>query len=103
MRIKKLVKYPVFWSILIFLVAQVLTFVVVTRENVFLDNNQIYVPSQPSQALSFWPEITTAPSGEVTEIPAYSSLGPILIYLLVVIAILGIVLFVIPVFALKRV
>ncbi len=101
MRIKNLLKHPVFWSILIFLAAQLLTFVVITRENAFLDNNQIYVPSQPPQVVSLWPETITSSSGEVTQTPAYSSLGPILIYFLVVIVILGIVLFVIPVFALK--
>ena len=93
MRIKNLLKHPVFWSILIFLVSQLLTFVVITRENAFLDNNQIYVPSQPPQVVSLWPETITSSSGEVTQTPAYSSLGPILIYFLVVIVILGIVLF----------
>ncbi len=92
-----------YWSILIFIVAQVLTFCVISRENVFLDNNQIHVPSQPSQAVSLWPEPTTSASGVETQTPAYSSLGPILIYFFAVVVVLGIVLFIIPISALKLV
>jgi presenilin-like A22 family membrane protease len=92
---------PVYYSILIFIVSQILTFLVISHVNVFLDQNQIYLPSQPSQALTFWPEPTVSPSGEVTETPLYSSLGPILIYFFSVVVILGIVLFLIPVSALK--
>lgn len=90
-------------GILIFIVAQILTFCVVSRENMFLDAHQIYVPSQPSQAVSLWPGPVTSPSGVVTETPAYSSLGPILIYFFAVVIALGIVLFLIPVSALRPV
>jgi presenilin-like A22 family membrane protease len=101
MRIKDLFKNPVYWSILIFIAAQVLTFVVLVREDVFLEQNQIYFPSQPPQTVSIWPENVTTPSGEVVQTPAYSSLGPILIYFFGVVIVLGVVLFLIPVKALK--
>jgi presenilin-like A22 family membrane protease len=91
---------PVYWSILIFIAAQVLTFGVIIRENVFLEANQIYVPPQP-EALSLWPQPTVGPSGEVTQTPAYESLGPILIYFFSVVIILGIVLFFVPMKALR--
>lgn len=68
----------------------------IARENSFLEANQIYIPPQP-QALSLWPQPTVGPTGEVTQTPVYSSLGPILIYFFVVVIILGIVLFLIPV------
>jgi presenilin-like A22 family membrane protease len=94
---------PVYWSIILFIIAQVITFSVITRENVFLEKNQIYLPPQPSEVVSFWPETTTTPSGTETQTPAYSSLGPILIYFLVVVAALGITLFFIPLSALRLV
>jgi presenilin-like A22 family membrane protease len=87
---------PVYWSILIFIAAQALTFGVIAREDSFLEANEIYVPPQP-QAVSIWPQPTVGPSGEVTQTPAYSSLGPILIYFFAVVIILGVVLFLIPV------
>jgi presenilin-like A22 family membrane protease len=103
MHVKKLAQNPIYWSIIIFIAAQILTFAVIMRENIFLDNNQIYVPSQPSQTVTLWPENTTSPSGQVIQIPAYSSLGPILIYFFAEVIILGIVLFLIPISALKLV
>jgi presenilin-like A22 family membrane protease len=102
MLMKKLAKLsPVYWSIFIFILAQILTFSVISREDVFLDKNQIYLPPQPSQAVSLWPQPTTSASGAVTQTPVYSSLGPILIYFFAVVIILGIVLFMIPISALK--
>ena len=92
---------PVFWSILIFVIAQALTFGVISRENSFLETNQIYLPPPPPDIVSVWPETTTSPSGETTQTPLYSSLGPVLIYFFAVIVILGVVLFVIPLSALK--
>lgn len=101
---KKLMRLsPVWWSIFIFIVAQVLTFSVISHENVFLANNQIYVPTQPSQAVSLWPHPTVSASGAKTQSPVYSSLGPILIYFFSVVIILGIVLLLIPISALKLV
>src|SRR5512136_705649 len=101
MKFKKWIRSsPVFWSILIFIAAQILTFGVISRENDFLEANQIYVPPQP-EALSLWPQPTVGPSGEVTQTPAYESLGPILIYFFSVVIILGLVLFFIPMKALR--
>ncbi len=95
---------PVYWSIFIFIVAQIITFTVIARENVFLDNNQIYIPPQPSEAVTLWPQPTTdATTGEVTQPPAYSSLGPLLIYFLGAAAVMGITLYLIPLFLLRKV
>ena len=99
---KKFVRLnPVSWSILIFIVAQALTFGVIARENSFLETNQIYLPPPPPDVVSVWPETTTSPSGETTQTPLYSSLGPVLIYFFAVVVALGVVLFVIPLSALK--
>ncbi len=45
----------------------------------------------------------TLPSGEVTKVPAHSSLGPVLIYILATVAVLGLTLSLIPLTALKLV
>jgi len=94
---------PVYWSILIFIIAEMLTLGVVAREDVFLEANNIYVPSQPSQAVSLWPETVVSETGEVVQTSAYSSLGPILIYFFAMIIVVGIILYLIPVSALKMV
>ncbi len=95
---------PVHWSIIIFVVAQVMTFLVISRENAFLDKNQIYIPPQPTQAVTLWPQPTTdAGTGTVTQSPAYSSLGPLLIYFLSAAAIMGLTLYLIPMAALRKV
>jgi presenilin-like A22 family membrane protease len=99
--IKSLRLTPVFWSIFIFVIAQVLTFTVIVRENSFLETNQIYLPPPPSDVVSVWPETTISSSGEVTQTPLYSSFGPVLIYFFAVVIILGLVLFLIPLPALK--
>jgi presenilin-like A22 family membrane protease len=93
--------YPVYWGILLFVIAQILTLLVVSRIDPFLTDNNIYVPNQPPQAVSWWPGQVTLPSGEITETPAYSSLGPILIYIFAVVAVLGLVLSLIPLSALR--
>jgi len=101
MKINRLARLsPVYWSILIFIAAQALTFGVIARENDFLEANQIYVPTQP-EAFSLWPQPTVGPSGEITQTPAYESLGPILIYFFSVVVVLGLVLFFIPLKALR--
>ena len=92
---------PVYWGILLFVIAQILTLLVVSRIDPFLNDNNIYVPSQPPQAVTWWPGQTTLPSGEITETPAYSSLGPILIYIFAVVAVLGLALSLIPLSALR--
>lgn len=104
MAMKKRVRLSaVHWSILIFIVAQIITFGVISQENAFLENNHIYIPPQSPDAVSIWPSpVTPAPPGEVT-VPAVGSLGPILIYFSAVIVVLGIVLFLVPVSALRLV
>jgi presenilin-like A22 family membrane protease len=94
---------PVLWGLLLFVIAQVLTLLLVQRIDPFLAQNNIYVPSQPSQEVTVWPGETTLPSGEVVQTPVYSSLGPILIYFAVVVAILGVIFALIPVRMLKTV
>ena len=92
-----------YWSILIFIVAQMLTFLVITRENEFLQANRIYIPPVSPGAVSIWPQpVPPAPPGE-TQAPAVGSLGPILIYFAAVVIVLGIVLFFVPVSALRLV
>jgi len=94
---------PVYWSILIFIVAQMLTFLVITRENEFLQANHIYIPPVSPGVVSIWPQpVPPAPPGE-TQVPAVGSLGPILIYFAAVVIVLGIVLFFVPVATLRLV
>jgi presenilin-like A22 family membrane protease len=94
---------PVFWSVIIFILAQGLTLLVASRENAFLTKHNLSLPTQPAESVSVWPTQTISPSGQVTQTPAVSSLGPILIYFFAVVVILGIVLFAIPLSALKTV
>ena len=118
-------KFPklnaVYWSLLIFIVAQVLVFVTIAHENAFLDSHDIYVPTQPSGGVTVWPgtvttttaviSTTTLPSGQTTEtttivtttneVTGYSSLGPILIYFFSVVVILGVILFLVPLSVLR--
>lgn len=93
---KILVLKPVYWSSLIFLMTQALTLLIAWRENPFLQQNNIYVPSQPTEPITFWPGPATNPSGGVVQTPVVSSLGPILIYFFTAIIVLGIILFIIP-------
>ena len=92
---------PVYWSIIIFIIAQMLTFLVVIRESEFLEVKHIYVPPVPPEAVVIWPQpVQPAPPGE-TQAPDVGSLGPIVIYFAAVVIVLGIVLFIVPVSALK--
>jgi len=103
-KINTLIRFrPIYWSIIIFILSQGFTFLVISHENAFLKKDNLYVPTQPAQAITIWPGQVTSPSGQVTQAPAVSSLGPILIYFFVVVAILGIILFTIPLSALKTV
>jgi presenilin-like A22 family membrane protease len=88
---------PVFWSLLILVLAQVLALIVVSREDPFLESKNLELPTQPPDVVILWPQPVTAPSGEVTQVPAYSSFGPILVYFLAAVIIVGGVLFLIPV------
>ena len=102
MSIKKSVKFnTVYWGLLLFVVAHILVLLITYRIDPFLDEKNIYVPSQPSETISWWPGEVTLPDGEVTEVPAHSSLGPILIYILAAVAVLGITLALIPLTVLK--
>jgi len=93
----------VYWSILIFIVAQTLTFLTISRENEFLKVNHIYIPpSSPESVLILPQPVQPTPPGE-TQAPAVGALGPILIYFAVVVIVLGIVLFLVPVSALRLV
>jgi presenilin-like A22 family membrane protease len=104
MKIKKLTRLnPVYWGILIFIVAQILTFCVISHEDEFLNDHQISLPTQPSQTISLWPQQATSSSGSQIQTPASSSLGPVLIYFFAVITVLSIVLFLIPMSALRSV
>ena len=95
---------PMQWSIIIFILAQALMLLVVSHEDVFLKKENLYIPPQPTQAITIWPTQTTnTATGEVTQIPAQSSLLPILIYFISVVIVLGAVLFFIPLSALKTV
>jgi presenilin-like A22 family membrane protease len=103
MPVKKSYFKPVYWSILLFIIAQCFMFAVVIRENGFLEENDIYVPPQPTQPVVIMPQpATTAPSGEIIpEVTASSSLVPIILYVIAVIVVIGLVLFLIPLSALK--
>jgi len=104
MKVKRLTRLnAVYWSILIFIVAQIITFCVIYHEDEFLEDHQISFPTQPSQTISLWPQQGTSSSGAQIDAPASSSLGPILIYFFAVTAVLGIVLFLIPISALRSV
>jgi presenilin-like A22 family membrane protease len=92
---------PVYWGVIIFIVAQMLTFLIIPRENAFLEANRIYVPPVSPGAVSIWPQPAPPPPPGETPAPAVGSLGPILIYFAVVLVALGIVLFFIPASALR--
>ncbi len=94
---------PVYWGVLLFVVAQIIILFLASSINPFLEEQNIYVPSQPPGEVILWPGEVTLPSGEVIETSPYSSLGPIVIYFIVVVAILSLVLSVIPLSALKLV
>jgi len=91
----------VYLGLLLFVIAQMLILLVIPRIDPFLDENDIDIPTQPSAPISWWPGEVTLPSGEVIEVPAHSALGPILIYILAAVAVLGLTLYKIPLTALK--
>ena len=132
---KKFKIKPVFWGIMIFIVAQAITFGVITQQESYLIEHGIIIPSQPED-VTIWPTTTTSTATatttntvkttvtttisnsvilsittqtQVTEVitiieqdtPLFSSLGAILIYFFAVVIVLAVVLFVIPLSALK--
>lgn len=93
---------PVFWSIVIFLIAQILTFATVWQQSTFLDEEGIYVPTQPPDIISIWPGDVVQPDGSVVYVQPFSALGPILIYFFVVIIVISLVLYFIPLHLLNK-
>ncbi|MDD4924573.1 MAG: presenilin family intramembrane aspartyl protease [Dehalococcoidales bacterium] len=126
---------PVYWGILIFVIAQAITFGVIIRQDAYFAEHEIVIPTQPEEVI-LWPTTTTttttgtttntatttitttisnevitttATQTQVTEVitiieqetPVFSSLGAILIYFFAVVLVLAVVLFVIPLSALK--
>jgi len=91
----------VYWGLLLFVVAQILILLVAPRIDPFLEENDIDIPTQPSEPIFWWPGEVTLPDGEVIEVPAHSALGPLLIYIFTAAAVLGITLSKIPLKALK--
>ncbi len=101
MSLKKPLKSPVFFGVLLFVAAHIVMLFLVSSMNPFLEEQNIYVPPQPPEVITLWPGEVTLPSGEVYQVSPYSSLGPIIIYFVVVVAVLSLVLSVIPLGALK--
>jgi presenilin-like A22 family membrane protease len=91
----------VYLGLVLFIVAQILILLVAPRIDPFLDRNDIEIPTQPSGPVYWWPGEVTLPDGNVVEVPAQSALGPILIYIFLAVAVLGVTLYKIPVAALK--
>ena len=85
------------------MIAQLFMFAVAVRENPYLKENNIYVPPQPTQPVVIWQQpATTSDTGVITpEVPATSSIGFILLYFAALIVVVGLVLFFIPLSALK--
>jgi presenilin-like A22 family membrane protease len=107
MKIKTKFKFqPVYWSIIFFIVAQILTLVIVSRENSFFQANDIYIPPQPpAESISLWPApppATTTPETPAP-VPIWNSVGPILIYFFSVVIVLGIILFLVPMKILRNI
>jgi len=91
----------VYWGLLLFIIAQLLVLGVVSRADPYLDEQDIHVPTQPSQPISWWPGEVTLPDGDVIDVPPQSAVGPVLIYVLAASAVLGITLSLIPLTALQ--
>jgi len=91
----------VYLGLLLFVVAQMLILLVAPRIDPFLDENDIEIPTQPPAPIAWWPGEVTLPNGDVVDVPAHSALGPILIYIFAAAGVLGLILYKIPVSALK--
>ena len=102
MSAKRLAKLnTVYLGLLLFVVAQILILLVAPRIDPFLEDNDIEIPTLPSEEIYWWPGEVTTPGGEVIDVPAHSALGPILIYILAAAGVLGLTLYKIPLTALK--
>ena len=91
----------VYLGLLLFVVAQMLILLVAPRIDPFLEENDIEIPTQPPAPIAWWPGNVTLPSGETVHVPANSALGPILIYIFVAVAVIGVALYKIPLGVLK--
>jgi presenilin-like A22 family membrane protease len=91
----------IYLGLVLFAVAQIIILLVAPRIDPFLEDNNIEIPTQPSAPISWWPGEVTLPDGEVVDVPVHSALGPIVIYILVAAAVLGVTLYKIPLKALK--
>jgi len=105
---KKIKFKPAYWAVLLFVMAQAVTFSIVSRMDGFLEAKDIYIPPQSSpDTISFWPTpppATTTPGVETpAAAPFWTSLGPMLIYFFAVVIVLGIILFVVPMSVLKKI
>jgi presenilin-like A22 family membrane protease len=84
-------------SLLILILAQALALIVVSKEHPYLDSKNIALPPSPPDTVVFWPQNVTSPSGDVVQVQGYSSFGPILIYFLAAVIVIGGSLFFVPV------
>jgi len=91
----------VYLGLLLFVVAQMLILLVAPRIDPFLEEKDIEIPTQPPAPIAWWPGNVTLPNGDVIDVPARSALGPILIYILAAAGVLGLILYKIPLTALK--
>ncbi|GEM_PF-290469 len=98
MQVRKISRlHPVFWSLLILILAQGLALAVISREDPYLATKNLALPPSPPETVVLWPQNVTGPSGEVVQVQAYSSFLPVLIYFLVAVIAIGSLLFFIPV------
>ena len=56
---------PVFWGILIFIVAQAITFGVIIKQDAYLAEHEIVIPTQPEDVI-LWPTTTTTTSTQTS-------------------------------------
>lgn len=96
---------PAYWAAIFFIVAQALTFLTVAREATFLEANHISLPPQPPpESVTLWPAPTTPSTPGAPQQPAaWSALGPVLIYFIAAVVVLGVTLFLVPVSALRSI
>ncbi len=110
MNIRKLLKIkPAHWAVFFFVLTQSVALFIVSRMNPFLEDNNIYVAPQGNPEiipiLPSDPITTTATSGDViiTTTPFWTALVPQLLYFFAVIIAVGLILYFIPMWALKKV
>ncbi len=110
MNIRKLLKIrPAHWAVLFFVLAQSVALFIASRMDPYLEEKDIYIPPQGNPeiipVLPSAPVTTTVASGEViiTETPFWSALLPQILYFFAVIIVVGLILYFIPMWALKKV